>query len=274
MSTPKQLIRILVVGIVQTLIFLAWISPSIRETISTELHGPPQDDSHFLPKILAIYFPQFHADPLNDKLWGANFSDWNNLRAAPAKNKDGFPIPRPLPYKPDIPAHLMGEAKAGLGYYDLRSVDIRKRQAELAKLHGIDGFIHHHYWFYDPNYNGPTLHAPLMSMLHDGYPDLPFFLNWCAVSWINVWMGRAKWQSKSEAINMNKAIILQEQYFNASDAQIRGHYDWLKQFFHHKNYIKIEGAPVFFSYQSRTEMVPILNRLRELAIEDGFLTYT
>jgi hypothetical protein len=206
----------------------------------------------------------------NDRLWGANFSDWNNLLAAPAKNKDGFAVPRPLPYKPEIPAHLMGENNVGLGYYDLRSVDIRKRQSELAKLYGIDGFIHHHYWFYDPNYNGPTLHAPLINMLRDGYPDLPFFLNWCAVSWINVWMGRAKWQSRSETINMNKAITLQQQYFNASDAQIRDHYDWLKQFFHHKNYIKVGGAPVFFSYQSRTEMIPILNRLRELAIEDGF----
>lgn len=231
----------------------------------------------FLPKVLVIYFPQFHPDPLNDRLWGANFSDWNNLRAAPEKNNLGFAIPRPLPYRPETPTHLLGkfhgESKhdaAGLGYYDLRSKDIRRKQSELARLHDIDGFIYHHYWFYDPAYNGPTLHAPLVNMLTDGYPDLPFFLNWCAISWVNVWMGRAQWQSRSEPINRNRAITLQKQYFNASDDQIREHYEWLKPFFHHDKYIKVRGQPIFFTYQWSEEMVPILKRLRELAIEDGF----
>lgn len=226
----------------------------------------------FLPKVLVIYFPQFHPDPLNDRLWGANFSDWNNLIAAPAKNKEGFSIPRPLPFDPATPVNLLGgeDTHSGLGYYDLRDVDIRRRQSELARLYEIDGFIYHHYWFYDPSYNGPTLHAPLIHMLKDGYPDLPFFLNWCAVSWINVWMGRAQWQDKSEKINMNKAQTLQQQYFNATDAMIREHYDWLRQFFRHKNYIKIDGQPVFFTYQWRKEMEPILIRLREFAIEDGW----
>lgn len=181
-------------------------------------------------------------------------------------------IPRPLPFDPDMPAHMLGreDTSAGLGYYDLRSTIIRRRQSELARLYDIDGFIYHHYWFYDPKYNGPSLHAPLMKMLEDGYPDLPFFLNWCAVSWINVWMGRAQWQDKSEKITMNKAQTLQQQYFNASDVMIREHYDWLRQFFRHENYIKVDGQPVFFTYQWRKELEPILVRLRELAVEDGF----
>ena len=28
-----------------------------------------------MPRILALYFPQYHADPINDKHWGTNFTD-------------------------------------------------------------------------------------------------------------------------------------------------------------------------------------------------------
>lgn len=236
---------------------------------STQVHDEQQN---FLPKVLVIYFPQFHPDPLNDKLWGLNFSDWNNLRAAPERNRLGFQIPRPLPFRPDTPSHLLGLGKNGngLGYYDLRSKQIRQHHSDLARLYGIDGFIYHHYWFYDPSHPGPNLHAPLMEMLKDGHPNIPFFLNWCSVNWVNVWMGRPIFQPKDAPINKNKALMLQQQYFNASHAQIKEHYTWLRQFFHHENYIKVRGEPVFFSYQWNQEMVPILEYLRQLAIEDGF----
>ena len=44
-------------------------------------------------------------------------------------------------------------------------------------MYNIDGFIQHHYWFYDITHPGPNLHAPLEQMLLDGYPDVPFCLS-------------------------------------------------------------------------------------------------
>jgi hypothetical protein len=129
-----------------------------------------------MPRILALYFPQYHADPINDELWGTNFTDWDSLRASPHFNREGYAIPRPT---------------SELGYYDLSYAQPRQLQGQLAKQYGVDGFIYHHYWFYDINHPGPTLAKPLLEMLHDGQPDIPFFLNWCTVNWVNVWMGNA-----------------------------------------------------------------------------------
>jgi hypothetical protein len=116
-----------------------------------------------LPRILVIYFPQYHPDPINDKNWGANFTDWVSLRNSPLQNRLGFDIPRPTE----------------LGYYDLRDTEPRKQQGLLAKQYGIDGFIYHHYWFYDRSHPGPNLEQPLVNMLKDGHPNIPFLLNWC-----------------------------------------------------------------------------------------------
>ena len=32
------------------------------------------------PKILAIYFPQYHKSEINDRLWGDNFTEWTLLK--------------------------------------------------------------------------------------------------------------------------------------------------------------------------------------------------
>ena len=201
-----------------------------------------------LPRVLAIVFPQFHPDPLNDKLWGKGFTDWDNLRAAPTKNRLGFEIPRPTE----------------LGYYDLRNSTVRRIQGELAKQYGIDGFVYHHYWFYDPSHPGPNLHAPLVEMLKDGYPDIPFCLHWCDSKWVDTWHGKTNSSGKGNN-------VLQEQFFpEETDSAIEEHYNWLKQFFHHPNYIKVDGQPVFMIYQRKARNEPVLKRLRELAIQDGF----
>ena len=54
-----------------------------------------QPNHNTLPRIMAIYFPQYHKDPLNNRNWGDNFTDWVSLRNAPERNYLGYPIPRP-----------------------------------------------------------------------------------------------------------------------------------------------------------------------------------
>jgi hypothetical protein len=209
----------------------------------------PKDN--FLPRVLALVFPQFHQDTLNDYLWGKGFTDWNNLKKAPIKNRLDFQIPRPTE----------------LGYYDYTDLEPRKKQGELAKHYGIDGFIYHHYWFYDETHPGPNLHTPLMNMLKDGHPNMPFALHWCASKWTNTWSGQV-----GPEFVFREPGVLQKQYFPKDDdeGKITEHYNWLKQFFHHPNYIKVDGKPVLMMYQKKPSSFPVLKILKELAIADGF----
>ena len=236
-----------------------YITNTTTATVKATLSGNANfrigrhESKNLLPRVLAIYFPQYHRDPLNDKNWGENFTDWDSLRKSPEKNRKGYKIPRPTE----------------LGYYDLTDTDVRRRQGELANAYGIDGFIYHHYWFYDPSHPGPNLAVPLLRMLEDGHPDVPFFLNWCAVSWVNVWMGKPLFQKRRTS--KNKKIVLQKQFLSPSKKMIKDHYDWLSKFFHHKNYIKIQNKPVFLLYQYYDEnALHVLRRLRKLAKQDGF----
>ncbi|CAJ1965411.1 unnamed protein product [Cylindrotheca closterium] len=205
-----------------------------------------------LPRVLVLVFPQYHRDELNDKLWGEGFTDWDNLKKAPLQNRNGDHIPRPTE----------------LGYYDLTEKEPRQKQGALAKEYGIDGFVYHHYWFYDEEHPGPNLHQPLINMLADGHPDVPFALHWCAVKWMTTWSGQV-----SPNFVFKEPGVLQKQYFpiDPKDPKIEEHYKWLRQFFHHPNYIKVEGnKPLFMLYQKKPGAMVILKRLQELAMEDGF----
>ena len=227
--------------------------------------GKTSVGSSGLPKTLVIYFPQYHQDPVNDRNWGENFTDWDSLRQSPSENRMGQVIPRPFI---ETLNNSSNNLPPPLGYYDLTDKTPRKTQGTLAKKYGVDGFIYHHYWFYDRSDPGPTLAKPLERMLEDGHPDIPFLLNWCAVRWVNVWMGKAIFQKIPT--NKNRAIVLQEQYFDPTDDMIYQHYQWLKPFFHHPNYIRVDGQPAFLLYSYNPLSLPILETLRKFAKEDGF----
>lgn len=215
---------------------------------------------HDLPRILAIYFPQFHPDPLNDRLWGQNFTDWTSLQAAPAHNRYNQPLPHPLP-------------TSGLGYYDLRETAVRQRQGALAQQYRVDGFVMHHYWFYDPTHPGPTLQAPLEAMLHDQAPNISFLFNWCAAPWSSLWTGQAQAQQQKRA-TQNNPIVLQPQYWPTPQTNLtalRHHWQWLRQFFILPNYIRVGGHPVLMMYQYFPQSLPILRQFRQWAQQDAAL---
>lgn len=237
------------------------ISKNLAEFSQTSINGDSapipetslqQEHDFMLPRVLALVFPQYHREEMNDKFWGEGFTDWDNLRKAPSNNRNGDRIPRPTE----------------LGYYDLSEKEPREKQGQLAKEYGLDGFVYHHYWFYDDEHPGPNLHKPLVNMLWDGHPDVPFALHWCAVKWMTTWAGQV-----SPTFVFKEPGVLQKQYFPADpkDPKIEEHYKWLRQFFHHPNYIKVAGnKPLFMLYQKKPGAMVVLKRLQELAIEDGF----
>jgi len=164
---------------------------------------------------IAFYLPQYHPIPENDEWWGKGFTEWTNV----SKAQQLFPDH----YQPHIPSDL--------GYYDLRSPEIRQAQADLAQKYGIYGFCYYHYWF-----NGKRLlEHPFNEVLDTGKPDFPFCLCWANEVWTRAWDGRSG------------EILIDQKYSREDDIQ---HIRWLASAFQDKRYIKINGRPLILIYRA------------------------
>jgi hypothetical protein len=298
-------------------------TPSTVRLPQAQAQAQEEEEADSRPtKVYAIYFPQYHSDALNSALWGANYTDWTGLAKAPLHNRLAQQILRPLDKK-----------DGGLGRYDLLDTGVRKEQGQLAAMHGVDGFIFHHYWFHRRpdvlldglkatdfltdiemeqaakqesyaavgarldryTHENSVLAAPLLRMLEDGQPDIPFALNWCNEPWIATWHGTLTnrtsstmpQSTRSKKKHANEPPTLQEQWFPPPlSPQILAHYRFLSRFFHHPNYIKVDGKPLFFVYKdiirkngggaAKRNLLDsgrfqgILKRLNHLARKDGF----
>jgi lipopolysaccharide biosynthesis protein len=166
------------------------------------------------PRFIAHYLPQFHPTAENDAWWGRGFTEWTNVARA-----------RPLfrgHYQPHVPADL--------GFYDLRLPEARAAQADLARAHGIHGFMYYHYWFHGRR----LLHRPFDDVLRSGEPDFPFCLCWANETWSRRWTG-------------DEREVLVAQNYSAED--IRAHARWLAKPFADPRYLRVQGRPLFVIYR-------------------------
>lgn len=191
-----------------------------------------------MTQIVAWYLPQFHAFPENDRFWGAGFTEWTCLNRA----------------KPLCAEHQLVYPHADIGQYSLLSREMRAWQAQTAKAYGVFGFCYYHYWF-----GGKVLmQRPLELMLEDGEPDLPFCLSWANEPW-------------TRRMNGGSGEVLVPEAYGDEDEWL-AHFNYLRQFFDHPNYIRIDGKPVLLIY--RLSVIPQLrDRLkfyRDCADFQGF----
>lgn len=176
---------------------------------------------------IAIYLPQYHPIPENDKWWGKGFTEWNNVVKA----------------KPLFKGHDQPHLPADLGFYDLRIPEVRESQAQLARDYGIYGFCYYHYWF-----NGKRiLERPFQEVFETGKPDFPFVLCWANENWTRQWDGDVR------------DVLLKQSY---SDDDDKRHFLHLVKYFKDERYIKIDGKPVFLVY--KTELLPNARRTSEI----------
>lgn len=194
-------------------------------------------------RVIAMYLPQYHPIPENNKYWGQGFTEWSNVAQA-----------RPLfkgHYQPRIPADL--------GFYDLRLPEVREAQAELARDAGIEGFMYWHYWLG----NGRMLlERPFQEVLKLGKPDFPFCLGWANHSWTTkTWV---------KGQNLHKDTMIMEQLYPGTDDYIN-HFNYVLPAFKDRRYITVDGKPVFVIYDplSVPDIKDFISLWRELAHKNG-----
>jgi len=191
-----------------------------------------------IPKIIAFYFPQFHEIPANSEWWGKGFTDWELVKEA----------------KPLFEGHEQPRVPIEEDYYDPTNEDTLKKQAELAKKYGIEGFMFYHYWFDGKLY----LEKPMEVFLSNPDIDISFCVTWANESWTRSWVGKPE-------------IFLQKQLHTTDPKIWNKHFNYLLPFLKDPRAIQIDGKPVFLIYQpflikKSKEMMAFWN---ELAIESG-----
>ncbi len=188
-------------------------------------------------KVLALYLPQYHQIPENDAWWGEGFTEWNVVKAAKKISR--------YTCHPKVPLD---------GYYDLSDVKSIKRQAELARKHGVDGFVMYSYYS-----NGQTLlEKPSQLLLENPDIDIQYCFSWANHDWRRTWF------------SYNKEL-LREQKYAQSEQDLEMHFQYLLPFFKDPRYIRYDGKPVMVIYN--THEFSDIKRYREtwnkLAVQAG-----
>jgi hypothetical protein len=166
-------------------------------------------------KPIAYIFPQYYPFPENDRIWGANFTEWDNVGKA-THNSHGLETIRP---------------HESVGYYNGLEFRTRQRQGRFLRDNGFYGAVYHHYWFAGK----PVMDSVIQAMLKDGEPNTPFMLSWANEPWTARWDG----------LDFGEVYIAQD-YGLIEDW--KSHFEWLLPFFRHSQYIRSEGRVQFMIY--------------------------
>ena len=209
-------------------------------------------------KIIAMYLPQYHTIPENDKWWGEGYTDWVAVKKS----------------KPLFKNHNQPRIPLNENYYDLTDVNTLRWEAQLAKVYGIDGFGIYHYWFSDEI---KLLEKPAEIILQNPDIDIDFFFTWDNGSWKRTWSNVRKSNDWAPAFdkkphNPEDNGLLAELIYG-DEKSWEKHFQYLLPFFKDKRYIKKDNCPIFALFQPDNNFETIKKMClywNTLAIREGF----
>jgi len=171
-------------------------------------------NQNLYPRTFAFYLPQFHPIPENDLAHGPGFSEWHNV----------------IKGKPLFKGHYQPKVPGELGFYDLRSLEVMRRQIELAQAHGINGFCFYYYYF-----KGKKLLFQPIQQFIDSDIRMPFFFLWANENWSKRWDGG------------NQEVIIAQEHSKEDDLAFIHE---LLTLFKDTRYVKINGKPLLMLYKA------------------------
>ena len=186
------------------------------------------DYSEIHKKVLpfAIYFPQYHSIPENDKNYYPGMTDITNLNSYLSKKPEGEEAMTPS---------LERFGLSNLLEYDLTNHEIQQKQIDYAYEYGLKGFAIYYYWFSTNTITGKN------TIMEKGYEnffngkikipkDFKLYFIWANEDWSN-----------NPAFNSDD-LIKNEYNVEAYKKNIRN----LMQYMTHESYYKIDNKPVFY----------------------------
>ena len=213
-----------------------------------------------MTKMIALYLPQFHRIPENDKWWGEGFTDWVGV-------KNSVPL---------FKGHVQPKVPLNNNYYDLSCVDNLRWQAKLAKEKGIYGFGIYHYWFSSEQ---KLLTKPAELLLENKDIDMNYFFAWDNSTWIRSWSNLLRkekyvndWSPLKDDMSSKEGngVLAELKYGDEKDWKI--HFDYLLMFFKDERYIKIDNCPIFTIWNNKDKdiLMKMMAYWNDLAKQNGF----
>jgi hypothetical protein len=171
--------------------------------------------------IAAYYFPQWHADPRNDKWHGRGWTEWELVKHATPRYKG-----HRQPIEPTW------------GYFDESDPVWSAKEIDLAADHGLTAFLYDYYWYEDGAFlNGALdrgfLKAPNRSRLK-------FALMWANHNWHN-WHP-IKFNDDVWRDDLLVSGTMSAEGFARYTAKV------IRDYFSQPNYLLLEGKPYFSIY--------------------------
>lgn len=172
-------------------------------------------------EIAAYYFPNYHVDPRNERLYGAGWTEWDLVKGA----------------QPRFAGHRQPRVPEW-GWEDEADPRVFARKIDAAAAHGITSFIFDWYWYDDG--------AFLNRCLEQGYlgaanrDSLKFALMWANHNWVDIFP--LKRSQYANPLLLYPGAVTEQTFERMSDYII-------EKYFMQPSYWKIDGCPYFSVYE-------------------------
>ncbi len=172
-------------------------------------------------EIAAYYFPNYHIDPRNEKLYGTGWNEWDLVKHARPRFEGH--------HQPRVPQW---------GYENEADPTAFARKIDAAADHGLSSFIFDWYWYDDGAFLNRGLEQGFLQAANRD--RLKFSLMWANHNWVDIFpIKRSQYENP---LLLYPGQVTDETFDKMTDYII-------EKYFSQPNYWKIDGCPYFSIYE-------------------------